>query len=548
MSESKQETIAEKRAAVISDNFDMINAIRRLGCRATRSAIGQLTGKSPATITRNIQELRSEGALKETDGPNAIVEVEPKYAYFLGIHVGTTGTRAVLSDFTLKAVTQEGYSTQSLSELMELLSKGSGSIEGNRKTEEYPAHLLKSDAEPPEDEVPEGVYFHYISIGERSIYREINHILDVVLNFVRDNPHELPFLSVCIAFPGVIDRDKGTIDFSPNIRSLQGYKVENLISQAARNEMTSLDIPWFIEHDTECTLLHERERLFRLSKSGEYNKQAFDIANKPNWAVLYFGLGIGASFCLDNKIFRGASNAVGEIGHVPSPRFDVPDLTDRYRQLLSDSVSLGRYVERLEKSSCEQPIEDERKPFAYYDSETKKIPLVYFYYDRSNKFRYHILAKELQPMPECACSKYNCLEAAIRAQCFDSRTYETFWKKRSTETLKNFHEINPIQYELLKQYVEYLIGIVIGVSNVDVLLISGTTLCGITQLQEEFREMKYKGALKQSANNCEIELGVNYDSSSARGAAIAAFYKCLSDNRKLNPLQPIKIFWNDLSI
>ena len=556
-------------ADIISENFDMINCVRRLGSQANRTNLARSLGASAVQITRSIQDLRNKNALATASATDdSTIQVNPEFAYFLGIHIGSAYTRAVLSNFNLKALTEDDYEKHPFCNLKKDLKKDENHFKVEPLTETKSSSTNSS---------PQGVYFRSSSTGPRDfvqIAREIDHILNTVLKSIAE---ALPFISVCIAIPGIFDRERGVLEFCPNIKRLQGVNIANLISTSTQEKMRKLSIPWFIEHDTECTLVHERECLF-LSATRSVTKenkiqemQGFKNANKPNWAVLYYGSGIGSSFCLNNQIIRGACNAVGELGHIPSP-FLTPkgldstdlnhiDLISLYEELFNKNYALfEEYKKRLTEADCASPgknpddhaIISIKKPDS---EEVERVYAVYFYYDRNGVLKCHKLNKEVHNVPECECHKDYCMETAIRALCFDSSTSEMFLKKHSVQkglsiakTLEEFAVLNPVQYKLLKRHVSFMVAILVGVLNLDVLLVSGTTLCSIPGLQKEFREMKYKNTLAQSANSCEIEFGVNYESSSARGAAIAAFYKCLKGNRDLAALQPVKIFWKPLEL
>lgn len=514
--------LVARRVNVIKEYFDMICAIRRLGLKANRANLSKSLDISLPTVTRYIQDLRREKALLgDADDTHGTVALNPRFASFLGIHLGASHTRFVFSDFQLRPLTEEDYRDEMLKKLRNrLLANDRVGMSVKYTTENQPDHVHSSAT-------PEGVFYELEMPNEdrdfRRLYAEVNYILEVILSFIEDHPSAFPLLCIGIALPGILDRSNGVISHSPGMRKLKGVVIKDLISKSTEIMLKEQGIPWFIEHDTECALIHEREYHYAPNRhAASFPTESFRNANKPNWALLYYGIGLGSAFCLNNQIYRGASNAVGELGHAPSPVFSVPDLKPLYG---------------IAKDKDEPLTQEEQKKF------------VYRYYKNEESVEPSTLAlrKDVRGIPICVCEKDNCLETAMRAQCFNASSPEQFLRYNTPKTLRQFDKLNPVQYGLFLQYVGYIIGMIISVANVNMLLLSGSTLCGITALRDELRPMRYEGCLKPSANACEVELGINYDSCSARGAAIAAFYKCHEDNYEKDPIDPLHIFWKELS-
>lgn len=98
-----------------------------------------------------------------------------------------------------------------------------------------------------------------------------------------------------IGSPGIIDRTKGTVVFSPNIPFLTKFR----LAQALAGE---LDVKVSIENDVNAGLYGE----FRFGAAKGYQ----------NIIGIFMGTGIGGALILNGRLFRGSSGAAGEIGHV----------------------------------------------------------------------------------------------------------------------------------------------------------------------------------------------------------------------------------------
>jgi len=103
------------------------------------------------------------------------------------------------------------------------------------------------------------------------------------------------FLGLGIGISGLVDYDNKTILFCPNIDGFNGVNVREEFEKF-------LEIPVFVDTSARCMALAEQ----RLGIGKNIKNQIF----------VSIGYGIGAGIIADSKIFRGASGASGELGHV----------------------------------------------------------------------------------------------------------------------------------------------------------------------------------------------------------------------------------------
>ena len=106
-------------------------------------------------------------------------------------------------------------------------------------------------------------------------------------------PH-LPLLGIGVACPGEIDRERGVVLKSGNLRMLQ-YPLRQILEEA-------LDFPVSLGNDSDCAALGEKHY---------GGGAAYDD-------ILYIavGTGIGAGIISGGELFAGAHGFAGEIGHM----------------------------------------------------------------------------------------------------------------------------------------------------------------------------------------------------------------------------------------
>ncbi|WP_286230038.1 ROK family transcriptional regulator [Neobacillus mesonae] len=98
---------------------------------------------------------------------------------------------------------------------------------------------------------------------------------------------------VCIGLPGLIDNEKGTVEFSAQF-NWRNVPLKQLLEQ-------KLDLEVFIDNELKLKALAEY-----VSASLPYK----------NVVMLGFGKGVGSALITDGEIYRGTNNMSGEIGHM----------------------------------------------------------------------------------------------------------------------------------------------------------------------------------------------------------------------------------------
>jgi glucokinase len=99
-----------------------------------------------------------------------------------------------------------------------------------------------------------------------------------------------------IGLPGLIDYDRGVVLFLPNIPGWKNVPLKSILEK-------KLKLPVFVENDVKLITLAEWR--FGAGKGVK------------NLICMTLGTGVGSGLILDNRLYRGAANAAGELGHVP---------------------------------------------------------------------------------------------------------------------------------------------------------------------------------------------------------------------------------------
>lgn len=103
-------------------------------------------------------------------------------------------------------------------------------------------------------------------------------------------------LGIGLGLPGPVDEKNGIVHFFPNIPGWKEVGLKKILSKRLR-------LPIFLDNDAKLMALAE-------SKLGA--GRGF-----KNSLCITLGTGVGGGLIIDGSLYRGSSNAAGEIGHVP---------------------------------------------------------------------------------------------------------------------------------------------------------------------------------------------------------------------------------------
>jgi len=128
---------------------------------------------------------------------------------------------------------------------------------------------------------------------------EFEKVKDIMIDFINQLikeylPEKNKILGIGVAAHGLVDFNNGTITFAPNF----GWKNINLREILERE----FDVPAFVDRDVRAMAMAE-------SWYGEGREV-------EDFICIKVGYGIGAAFIKDKQQLRGASDGLGEFGHM----------------------------------------------------------------------------------------------------------------------------------------------------------------------------------------------------------------------------------------
>jgi len=122
-------------------------------------------------------------------------------------------------------------------------------------------------------------------------------IIDSINKIIENNKlSRANILGVGLGLPGPIDYEKGIVHFFPNIPGWREVKLKTILERKLR-------LPVFVDNDA------------KLMSLAEYKLGA--AKGSRNTVCITLGTGVGGGIIINGSLYRGVSNASGEIGHMP---------------------------------------------------------------------------------------------------------------------------------------------------------------------------------------------------------------------------------------
>jgi predicted NBD/HSP70 family sugar kinase len=238
------QTLARKK------NSSLILNMLRLDGPLSRADLAKRIGLTRSSISRIVENLAAEKLVREVElsagkkgRPGMLLELDSQGGSAIGIEIGVHFISILLTDFT--------------------------------------ARLLWSDRVT----MPAGA-------GPEAYLQKANQLAHQAAAVSQDRG--LRLMGIGIGVWGLVDHEKGTIRYAPNLK-WKNIPVKETFE-------TDFGVPVYLENDSNASAL------------GEY--YFGDSRKVENFIYLSMDIGIGGGILSEGRLFRGASGYAGEIGHM----------------------------------------------------------------------------------------------------------------------------------------------------------------------------------------------------------------------------------------
>ncbi len=105
-------------------------------------------------------------------------------------------------------------------------------------------------------------------------------------------------ISICIGFPGTVDKNKKVVLSCPNLPPFDGLNMEDHLQAALQ-----MQIPVFVEHEVLFLLWNDLKK--------------HQLVEKDCVMAVYLGTGLGNAMYIHGRLLEGKNGNSGELGHIP---------------------------------------------------------------------------------------------------------------------------------------------------------------------------------------------------------------------------------------
>jgi glucokinase-like ROK family protein len=232
-------------------NLSAIMNYIRIEAPISRSTLARKTGLNKATITSLVGELINRKLIKEVGletnalgRPSMNLTLNPDAGFIIGAEIGVDFINVIGTDFTPKEIFHTNDKTKLDSSIDEILGL---------------------------------------------LFTRIHQAYETCMTMVGGS-----FLGLALGVPGLVDYEKGTLLFAPNLNWRNVELKQHLISE--------FKVPVIIDNEAN------------LATFGEYY---FGSAYQhPDVLYLSSGIGLGGGILHDGELLRGVNGMAGELGHI----------------------------------------------------------------------------------------------------------------------------------------------------------------------------------------------------------------------------------------
>lgn len=284
---------------LLKQNEKILSAIR---CHKNldKTSLGKMLDVSWPTVSKFIDDLKGKNIIV-IEGKENIISMNKDAFYTVGISIGSSLCKVCIVNANFEIISQPQFRIL----YDKIHKKFADNISSNDMEMKKIADMIQDQGEEN--------YIHFYTPRSKSVLKQVvDYILCAVEEIVSDEaqPFFEKIISIGFSCTGIVDNKVGKILKSFNIPYLDNEVLETLIFENRQSFFSKNNISINLEQNSNAALVAEKQYSYQLD---------LEYKSRKNFACIYLGAGLGAGLALGNKLFRGTSNYLGEIGHIPAP-------------------------------------------------------------------------------------------------------------------------------------------------------------------------------------------------------------------------------------
>lgn len=290
----KHVEFGDAAASLKQNELVVIDILRKKGKISSKNIISELTGIPwssvsniiKALIEKNIVVISSEKDQKAEE----YYSLNPEYAYFVGVSIGTTRIKIRILDFNFNIAKSD------LNLFKEFyVTSDDSSLSAEKKV--ILDELLAHDGE-----------WSLCCNAQCTKLTEITPYISSIVELLILAKKMMNILGIAFVLPGSIDCKNGKIINSYVLEDMLNIRLETFLTKVNMDALDSANIAYCIDHNAKAAIVAENE-------IGNVWDSDDCLDDRANLMSLYLGYGIGSAYILNGKLYRGNRNEAGQIGH-----------------------------------------------------------------------------------------------------------------------------------------------------------------------------------------------------------------------------------------
>lgn len=274
----------------LKQNNRLLNIIR---CNPgiSKNVLAEQFDVSWPTMSNTIEMCRKAEILSE----DASIQLNPHYAHMIGISVGAAQIKLCIIDMNFEMI--DSYTFERIIDRLGIFGSAVGFMKEKQiSVENFVCFKTASD-------------LYDLQCQMDSIMRDLICLIEYQDLF------GLNIISIGLTFTGAIDNINKKIIKSHNLEFISDKPLSNIIFPHRIAYFESKNINIYMDNNSNSSVVAEKYNLFHPMNSNYKYRQ------KNNIMAIYLGAGIGAGMIFNNKLYRGASNFIGELGHIDVSKY-----------------------------------------------------------------------------------------------------------------------------------------------------------------------------------------------------------------------------------
>ncbi len=277
-------------------SFDKSLAAKDTSYKISKSLIKSTFNVTYTTVRKTIENLIKDDLLITDDKDEFRINTE--FAYFLGIVIGTSHIKVSLVNFAFEYMDKNSINSIFEKHKVGRIFDDEGQmVFENKLTGKIEKYIFENELDE----------FGFCIKTPDNLDDTSKILIDVLEIFTTAAKNGFRLMSIGIAFPGAVDIENRKVVNCYNLSFLNAFCMRNILTKDIKEALELLNIDIFFEHNSKSAAIGEK---FYLYKNDSQFKKSKNII------TLFLSTGFSSALILDNKIFRGANNLSGEIGHL----------------------------------------------------------------------------------------------------------------------------------------------------------------------------------------------------------------------------------------